>query len=97
MVKHVVMWNIKPDLPKEETILELKKRLEVLPEKINGLQELEIGVHYKKGATGRDIVLYSVLESKEALEAYLIHPDHVEAGAYVKQVVCDRIDVDYEI
>ncbi len=97
MVKHLVMWNIKPELDKEETIAELKRRLEVLPKSVPGLKHLEIGVHYKKGPSGRDIVLYSELDSKEALEAYLIHPDHVEAGAYVKQVVCDRVDVDYDI
>ena len=70
MVKHVVMWNIKPELDKADTVSELKKRLEVLPETIEGLIRLEIGVHYKKGDYGRDIMLYSELESKEALDAF---------------------------
>jgi hypothetical protein len=91
------MWNIKEGLDKTETIAKLKATLEALPAKIDFLIKAELGVNYTCNETGRDVVLYSEVATKEDLEAYLVHPDHKEAGLYVKSVVCDRIDVDYEI
>ena len=96
MVKHIVMWNIKEGLNKEEVAAKLKAELEVLVNKIDCLITLDLGSHFKKGDSGRDVVLYSEFESKEDLAAYLIHPEHVKVVDYVRSVVCDRVDVDYE-
>jgi len=97
MVKHIVMWNIQKDLDKVDVIKKLKEKLEGLNAKVDCLIKLELGENYKKTDTGRDVVLYSEFANKEDFAAYVIHPDHVEVGAYVRSVVCDRIDVDYEI
>jgi len=91
------MWNIKPELNKEETIAELKARLEALPKTIGELKKCELGVGFNQKDSRHDIVLYTELESREDLQVYLLHPDHKEVGKYVRSVVCDRVDVDYEI
>lgn len=97
MVKHVVMWNIQEGLNKQEVVKKLKEELEGLPGKIECLISLDLGAHFNKTATGRDVVLYSEFETLDDLQKYLVHPDHVKAADYVKSVVCDRVDVDYEI
>ena len=97
MVKHIVMWNIKPELDKVETMKTLKERLEALTSDIPYLLKMELGINYNKNASGRDVVLYSEFNTKEDLDNYFVHPAHVKVGEYVKQVVCDRVDVDYEI
>lgn len=97
MVKHVVMWNIKEELNKEEIIPVLKAKLEALPDSIDYLLKAELGVHYNKKETGRDVILYTEYNTFEDFENYLVHPAHKEVGKYVRSVVCDRVDVDYEI
>lgn len=97
MIKHVVMWNIKENLPKEEIMKIVKEKLEALPKEIEVLRKIELGINYKKKETGRDIVLYTEFDTKEDLEKYIVHPAHKEVGKYIREVVCDRVDVDYEI
>lgn len=96
MVTHIVFWNLKDELSnqeKEDARQKIKKVLEALPEKIEGLKEAQVGFNYNP--QGCDLSLYTVLESKEALDAYQVHPDHQEAAAIVKSFVKDRYVVDY--
>lgn len=97
MVKHIVMWNIKEKLNKEETMATLKEKLEALPLEIDFLKKIELGVGFNKSETCRDVVLYSEFDTQEDLANYIIHPAHKKVGEYVRSVVCDRVDVDYEL
>lgn len=96
MVKHIVMWNIKEGLDKEETYSSLKEKLEALSNEIPILRHIELGRAFNESDSAHDVVLYTEFDTKEDLEAYLIHPKHKEVGLYVRSVVCDRADVDYE-
>lgn len=96
MVTHIVFWNLKDELnpqEKDEACLKIKEALEVLPSRIEGLLEAEVGKNYN--SQGCDICLFTRLESKEALEAYQIHPEHVAAASIVRTFVKDRHVVDY--
>lgn len=98
MIKHIVMWTIKESAGKKEEIQkEIKLRLEAMPEKISEIKELEVGIDFKQSAAAYDVVLYSVFESKETLEAYQVHPDHENVKEYIGSVVDKRAVVDYEI
>ncbi len=97
MVKHIVMWNIQEGLDKESTIKTLKEKLEALPKSIEFIREIELGAAFNDSPSKHDVVLYSAFDSKEDFEAYVVHPAHKEVGVYVRSVVCDRVDVDYEI
>lgn len=91
------MWNIQEGLNKEETIKELKAKLEALPNEISFLKKIELGVGFNDSATCRDVVLYSEFETIKDLADYIVHPAHKKVGEFVRSVVCDRVDVDYEI
>lgn len=97
MVKHIVIWRL-PDTPdKEKRMQDIKVNLEALKDKIEYIKEIHVGISFNHTEFGSDVVLESVFESKEALEAYLVHPEHKAFGAeYVRPYVSERRVIDYE-
>lgn len=100
MIKHIVMWKIEGvnGLSKEETAFQIKETLERLNGQIEGLIHLEVGIDFLESEASYDVVLYSELESKDALNYYQTHPLHVKAATEViKPAATSRIVVDYEL
>lgn len=96
MVKHIVMWKIK-DENKQENLEKAKVILEGLNGKIPGLISLEVGIDFVGSDASAELCLYSVLESKEALSVYAVHPEHLKAVEFMKTIVTERKSADYEI
>lgn len=100
MVKHIVMWKIQGinGLSKSEVAQNIKSELESLNGKIDGLLNLEVGIDFLESEASYDVVLYSELESKEALDFYQSHPLHVQVATNtVKPAATSRVVVDYEV
>ena len=100
MVKHIVMWKIQGinGQTKEETAQQIKRGLEDLNGQIEGLIKLEVGIDFLQTDSSYDVVLYSELTDKEALDFYQNHPLHVKAATeVVKPAATSRIVVDYEM
>ena len=72
MIKHIVFWNIRNDENKESNMKEMRKKLTSLVGVVPGLISAEVGFNYNP--KGYDVALYSVFESKEALDGYQVHP-----------------------
>jgi len=96
MIKHIVMWKLN-DENKAENAQLIKEKLEALTGVIPGLLEVEVGIDFNKSDAAFDVVLYSVLESKDALASYQIHPAHQAVVPFVKAAACQRVVVDYTI
>jgi hypothetical protein len=99
MVKHIVLWTFKETAEgrsKQENIILAKQKLEAMTGKIPGLTHLEIGINYNKREGSWDLALYAELESKEALEGYQTHPEHLRVIEYLRTVRDQRAVVDYE-
>ena len=96
MIKHIVMWKLN-DENKAANAQLIKEKLEALAGVIPGLLEIEVGLDFNKSEAAFDVVLYSVLESKAALEAYQIHPAHQAVVQIVKAAAYQRVVVDYAI
>ncbi len=96
MVKHIVIWKLKEE-NKEENALKIKEALEALNGQIPGLLRLEVGFDFSKKESSGDIVLYSEFDTKEHLDAYVIHPQHVAVGSLVRGATCERKMIDYII
>ena len=95
MIKHVVMWRLKEDAgTAAET---LKAMLEALPASIPEIRALEVGLNCKDSEFAADVVLVSAFDSLDALAAYVVHPEHVKVGAFLKEIVSERRVVDYEV
>jgi len=98
MVIHIVNWNLNETVAKEDYPFvkdKMKGILEGLVGVVPGLISAKLIVNPLE-SSNIEVALICELESVEALKGYQVHPAHVEAGNYVKSVVCDRHCLDYE-
>lgn len=97
MVKHVIIWSLKDDIDKESVKAEIKKQLEGLVGKIDGLLEMKIITNGLPSSKG-DLLMDSTFESNDALKAYAVHPLHVAvADGIVRPSTASRAAYDYEL
>ena len=92
MVKHIVLYTLKEGVDKDQAVAIIKEQLEPLVGKIPGLLKMEI----RRAYSGMDYALYSEFESREALEAYAVHPLHLEAKEHFHHLLATRVAADYE-
>lgn len=97
MVKHIVTFKLK-GTPDERLAAsrKFKQALEELPQVIDCLQSIEVGVN-ENPAEDWDVVLTAVLPSMQDVAVYAKHPAHVAAAAIVAPLKESRACVDYEV
>lgn len=93
MVKHIVLYTLKEDVNKAEAVKLIASVLEPLVGQIPGLLHLEI----RQAFNGMDYALYSEFESREALNAYAVHPLHLEAKKHFAHLLSTRVAADYDL
>ena len=92
MVKHIVLYTLKPEADKSAAVELIRSVLEPLVGKIPGLLHMEI----RQAFQGMDYALYSEFESREALAAYAKHPAHLEAKDHFWHLLDSRVAADYD-
>ena len=100
MVKHLVLWKLKETAEgcsKAENARRMKTELEALRGKIAEIKALEVGLNFNDSAAAYDVALYSEFESREALDIYQKHPEHVRVAALVNQLREERVVADYDV
>ncbi|MBS5306280.1 MULTISPECIES: Dabb family protein [Clostridium] len=100
MIKHIVMWKLKENAEgntKEINSLEIKRQIESLKERIDKVLELEVGINFEESSQSYDVVLYSTFHSKDDLNYYQNHEEHLKVVNFIKKVIEERIVVDYEV
>ncbi|MEP0006807.1 MAG: Dabb family protein [Balneola sp.] len=100
MIKHIVMWKLKPvaeGKTKQENAEIIKELLEGLPAKIEELDSAEVGINILSSDDEAicDVVLKTICKDAEALKVYAEHPDHQKVVQFIKKVVNERRVVDY--
>ena len=99
MVKHIVLFKLKEELPateKQAVMNQFKEAIEALPAKISVIRKIEVGLNVNP-AEAWDIALYSEFDSLEDVKTYAVHPDHVAAGKLLAELKESRACVDYEL
>ena len=91
MVKHIVLYNFKEGVNKDDAIVIIRNALVPLVGKIPGLNHLEVNLTFQ----GMDYALYSEFDSKEAMENYAVHPLHLEAKEKFFHFIDSRVAADY--
>ncbi len=77
MVKHIIVWKLKDEITdKNEVKSKIKRELEGLVEKIEGLTEMKILTEGFDSSSG-DLMMDSTFESNDALKGYQKSPFHV--------------------
>ncbi|MCX4161861.1 MULTISPECIES: Dabb family protein [Paraburkholderia] len=99
MIRHIVMWQVRGDTAQEKRISSdrVKEAFEGLRGRIPGMRHLEIGIDSSTVDYACDVVLVSDFESREALEAYANHPEHLRVRQQLGDVRTARHQVDYEV
>ncbi len=100
MIKHIVLWKIKETVDgksKAETGRELKALLEGLRGKIREIQALEVGLNFNPAESACDLSLYTEFKSREDLDRYQVHPEHLKVAEFVKKAAAERRVSDYEV
>ena len=95
MVKHIILWTLKEEFNTDEVKKGMKESLEALKGVVPGLLEIKVQTE-KLPSSNADVMLYSVLESEEALKGYAVHPAHVEAAdTKVRPFTATRACIDF--
>ena len=80
---------------KQENLLKVKALLEELVLKIDELISLEVGINFDRADRAFDLSLYSKFASKENLNTYATHKEHLKVVEFIKTVVEESKVVDY--
>lgn len=97
MVKHIVTFKFRGTA--EERLaasIRFKSALDRLPEEIEVLRSIEVGINENPAETW-DIVLTAVVDKMEDVEVYAKHPAHVAAAALIADCKESRACVDYAV
>lgn len=95
MFVHIVMFRFR-DENKDKNIEKVKSMLLALPEKIESLKSMEVGVDFLHSERSMDLVLTSTFDNRDGLESYRVHPAHQEVVSFIKEVTVESRVVDYE-
>lgn len=95
MLTHVVLFKLKDPTP--STVEEVKHKILSMQGKIPFLRHLEVGVDILHSERSFDIALVAKFDSIEHMQAYQIHPVHVDIADYMVSIREKSVTVDYEI
>lgn len=99
MIKHIVMFKLKEADGKTEyeNALEAKKRFDNIIAEVKELKKGEVVINSKDAPESNyTIALICEFDDIAALNAYQVHPAHVEFGRFIGTVKTDRACIDYE-
>ena len=96
MVNHIVSFKLTGTAEERmEVALKFKAALEALPEQIEVLRSMEVGINSNPNETW-DVVLTAVVDTMADVDVYAKHPAHVAAAGLLAGHKDSRACVDYE-
>lgn len=96
MIKHIVSFKFSgTDAERKAACDRFKVALMALPEQIECLQSMEVGIN-ENPAESWNLVLTAIVPTMADVDVYAKHPAHVAAAALVKPQIESRACVDYE-
>ncbi|MCM1007133.1 MAG: Dabb family protein [Ruminococcus flavefaciens] len=99
MIKHIVMFKLKEADGKTEyeNAFEAQKRFDNVIAEVKELKKGEVVINSKDAPDNNyTIALICEFDGIAALNAYQVHPAHVEFGKFIATVKTDRACIDYE-
>lgn len=96
MVKHIVTFQLTGTAAERQAVARrFKSALESLPEQIDVLERIEVGIN-ENPAEQWDVVLTAIVPTMADVATYAHHPAHVAAAALLDGHKGNRACVDYE-
>ena len=94
MIVHIVMFQFKEE-NKKANMIQAKQMLENLMGAVPSLKSIDVGMNFAEEERAMDLSIITAFESKEDLDAYAVHPEHVKVVDFIKTVVEYSKVVDY--
>lgn len=96
MVKHIVSFKLTGTADERSAVAKrFKAALEQLPDVIDVLQSIEVGINQNPDEQW-DVVLTAIVPTLADVATYARHPAHVAAAGLLAGHKADRACVDYE-
>ncbi len=95
MIVHIVMFAFKEE-GKKANMIQAKQMLENLMGAVPSLKSIDVGFNFAKEERAMDLSIITSFASREDLEAYAVHPEHLKVVAFIKEVAEYSKIVDYE-
>jgi quinol monooxygenase YgiN len=98
MIKHIVMWKFKDHAEGVDKVTNLRKAkalLDACADIAPGTLRFEVAIAQSGMECTYDLVLYTEFEDREALNAYLHHPQHEALKPFMGAVRQERQCMDY--
>ena len=97
MITHIVFIRLKGynSEEKSEKLNRLDKMLQKLEEKIDVIESLETGLNFNTRPSAYDLALIVKLQSKEDIDIYRTHSEHIKVLDYMKTLNMETGVVDY--
>ncbi len=92
MVRHIVFMKF-PDF---SLAYEAKEKLMSMPNHIEELRDIEVGIDFSRSPRSYDLALVTTFANREDLATYRVHPYHQEIVAWLKAKDTKTKVVDYE-
>lgn len=99
MIRHIVLFELTSTDPaeKDAQVAEAKAQLEALVGVVPGLRAMDVSRNVAYEGQNMDFALVADFDDLAAMEAYLVHPEHVKAAAYIGSIRAGRAAIDVEI
>jgi hypothetical protein len=94
MLIHVVCWKYKANVS-DAARDEHRRRLKELSQLVAGLARFDVGADILHLDRSFDMGLVAEFESREALDAYTVHPEHQAVVAIGREIAENTISVDF--
>lgn len=94
MIKHIVFFKLPENFTQKDLLIE---KLNSLKDQIDLIKALEVGINFAQSDRAFDISLTVVLKTKEDLQAYAVHENHLPVVEFIKSNGIETKVVDYEI
>ncbi|MGI6664501.1 MAG: Dabb family protein [Christensenellaceae bacterium] len=91
MVRHVVCQKFE----NKEDAKTAAEMLRALPEKIEPLLSMEVGLDFLGSERSFDLVLIATFADEAGLHAYDEHPEHAKVRAFIRPRRVGTVSVDY--
>lgn len=94
MIVHIVLFQFKEE-NKKANMIQAKQMLENLMGAVPSLRSIDVGMNFSEEERAMDLSIITAFESKEDLDAYAVHPEHLKVVDFIKSVVEYSKVVDY--
>lgn len=99
MIKHIVMWKMKPEAEGNDASANMKLMLEkltALRAVIPQIADYAAGADFVHGPASYDFAICCTVKNREDLAIYNDHPEHVNVKQFIGKVTESRVVADIE-